>query len=188
MWAPTSGNCFRRDALQLVIDNENLPLLRSCTDSYLLRAVNVVTGSVVIDRPLGVYRLHGTNVFSKHPHLNNVVSYDRLGPSDHNQTGRKMIMDHLIKNANVFVPKMSSPGHFISALKSLDESWPRLPSPVPGCRTYLAGKVVTEASALASALGYFQFVVLLKRLKASPTVIVKAWAKAWTNRKQTKRN
>jgi glycosyltransferase involved in cell wall biosynthesis len=188
MWAPTSGNCFRRDALQLVMDNENLPSLRSCTDSYLLRAVNVVTGSVVIDRPLGVYRLHGMNVFSKHPHLNNVVSYDRLGPADHNQTGRKMIMDHLIKNASFFVPKMPTPGHFITALKSLDDSWPRLPSSVPGCRTYLAGKVVTEASALASALGYFYFIVLLKRVRAAPKVIVKAWAKAWINRKGTKRN
>jgi glycosyltransferase involved in cell wall biosynthesis len=188
MWAPTSGNCFRRDALQLVMNNENLASLRSCADSYLLRAVNVVTGSVVIDRPLGVYRLHGMNVFSKHPHLNNVVSYDRGGPSDRNQPGRKMIMDHLIKNANVFVPKMSSPGHFITALKALDDSWPRLPSSVPGCRTYLAGRIVTEASALASALGYFHFIILLKRLRAAPNVIVKAWATAWANRKQAKRN
>jgi glycosyltransferase involved in cell wall biosynthesis len=188
MWAPTSGNCFRRDALQLVVDNENLASLRSCTDSYLLRAVNVMTGSVVIDRPLGVYRLHGMNVFSQHPHLNGVVSYDRGGPSDHNQTGRKMIMDHLIKNANFFVHKMPSPGHFINALKALDESWPRLPSSVPGCRTYLTGRVVTESSALASALGYFYFIVLLKRLKAAPNVVVRAWAKAWANRKEAKRN
>src|SRR5262245_17591170 len=137
MWAPTSGNCFRRDALQLVMDNENLASLRSCTDSYVLRAVNVVTGSVVIDRPLGVYRLHGMNVFSKHPHLSGIVSYDRGGPSDQNQTGRKMIVDHLIKNARYFVPKMPSPGHFITALNALDNYWQRLPSTVPGCRTYL---------------------------------------------------
>jgi glycosyltransferase involved in cell wall biosynthesis len=186
MWAPTSGNCFRRDALQLVLDNKNLPALRSCTDSYLLRAVNIVTGSAVIDRPLGVYRLHGMNVFSKHPHLNGVVSYDRGGPSDHNQTGRKLIIDHLIKNGAFFVPKMPSPQHYIDALKSVDESWPRLPSPVPGCRTYLAGRVVTEAQALAPALGYFYFIKLLKRLKASPRVIIEAWAKAWLNRKQVK--
>jgi hypothetical protein len=182
MWAPTSGNCFRRDALQLVLDNRNLPALRSCTDSYLLRAVNIVTGSAVIDRPLGVYRLHGMNVFSKHPHLNGVVSYDRGGPSDHNQTGRKLIIDHLINNAAFFVPKMPSPQHYIDALKSVDESWPRLPSSVQGCRTYLAGRVVTEARALAPALGYFYFIKLLKRLKASPHVVIQAWSKAWLNR------
>jgi hypothetical protein len=187
MWAPTSGNCFRRDALQLVLDNKNLPSLRSCTDSYLLRAVNIMTGSAVIDRPLGVYRLHGMNVFSKHPHLNGVVSYDRGGPSDHNQTGRKLIIDLLIKNAAFFVPKMPSPQQYIDALNSVDESWPRLPSSVPGCRTYLAGQVISEAQALGPVLGYFYFILLLKRLKASPHVIIKAWAKAWLNRKTLKR-
>jgi glycosyltransferase involved in cell wall biosynthesis len=185
MWAPTSGNCFRRDALQLLINNEHLATLRTCTDSYLLRAVNVVTGSVVIDRPLGVYRLHGMNVFSKHPHLYGVIGYDRGGPSDHNQTGRKMIIDHLIANAQLFIRKMPSPKNYLDALKALDESWPRLPSSVPGCRSYLAGKVVTEASTLAPALGYFYFAVLLKRLKAAPHVVVKAWTKAWL-RKETK--
>jgi glycosyltransferase involved in cell wall biosynthesis len=188
MWAPTSGNCFRRDALQLVMDNEDLASLRSCTDSYLLRSVNVITGSVVIDRPLGVYRLHGRNVFSKHPHLNGVVSYDRGGPSDHNQTGRKLIIDHLIANAEIFVEKMLSPLSYIRALRALDDSWPPIPSSVRSCRTYLAGRVVTEASALTSALGYFNFIVLLKQLRAAPHVIVKAWAKAWVNRKETKRD
>ncbi|MCI0467602.1 MAG: glycosyltransferase family 2 protein [Beijerinckiaceae bacterium] len=183
MWAPTSGNCFRRDALQLVLNNKELAQLRSCTDAYLLRAVNVVTGSVVIDRPLGIYRLHGMNVFSKHPHLNGVVSYNRSGPSDHNQTGRKLLVDHLVANARLFVAKMPSPLNYLDALKSLDDSWPRLSSPVPGCRTYLAGKVITEAPALASALGYFYFTLLLKRLKAAPHVIIKAWVKAWLNRK-----
>src|SRR6202047_757815 len=69
MWAPTSGNCFRRDALQLFLNIEDLAALRTGTDAYLVRGVNVVTGSVVIDRPLAVYRLHGTNEFSKHPIL-----------------------------------------------------------------------------------------------------------------------
>ena len=55
--------------------------------------------------------------------------------------------------------------------------WPRLPSPVPGCRSYLAGKIVTEASALAPALGLFNFIGWLKRLKVAPHVILKAWLK-----------
>src|SRR5450631_3615923 len=38
-WAPTSGNCFRRDALQLFLNNENLGALRSCTDSFLIRGI-----------------------------------------------------------------------------------------------------------------------------------------------------
>jgi glycosyltransferase involved in cell wall biosynthesis len=175
IWAPTSSNCFRRDALQLFLSEKDLSALRSCTDSYLLRGVNVVTGSVVIDRPLSVYRLHGMNVFSKHPHLNGVLSYDRDNPAD--QLGRKMIIDHLIANAQLFLRKMPSPWHYVNALKAIDDLWPLLPSAVPGCRSYLAGRVVSEASTLAPALGFSEFIRLLARLrfKVAPHVILTTW-------------
>ena len=171
MWAPTSGNCFRRDALQLFLNNKDLPALRSCTDSYLLRGINVVTGSVVIDRPLGIYQLHGVNVFSKRPHLNGILSYDR---DSHNELGRELIIDHLIANAPLFLRKMPSPWHFMDALKAVDGAWPRLPSPVAGCRSYLAGRVVAEAATVAPALGFFHFIYWLKRLKVAPHAILKA--------------
>src|ERR1700724_3529643 len=178
MWAPTSGNCFRRDALQLFLNNEHLAALLIGTDAYLVRGVNVVTGSVVIDRPLAVYRLHGTNEFSKHPHLNGVLSYDRSSPSDPNQLGRKMIIDHLTANAQLFLRKMPSSWHYMNALKAVDDPWPRLPSTVAGCRSYLAGKLVAEAATLAPALGSFYFIVLLVRLMAAPHVILQAWLKS----------
>jgi glycosyltransferase involved in cell wall biosynthesis len=174
MWAPTSGNCFRRDALQLFLNNEHLAPLRTGTDAYLIRGVNVVTGNVVIDRPLGVYRLHGMNEFSKHPHLNGVLNYDRNSPSDPNRLGRKMIIDHLIANARLFLRKIASPWRYMNALKAVDDPWPRLPSTVAGCRSYLAGRVVAEARALAPALGMFNFIVLLARLKVAPPVILRA--------------
>jgi glycosyltransferase involved in cell wall biosynthesis len=175
MWAPTSGNCFRRDALRLFLNNEDLAALCTGTDAYLLRGVNVVTGSVVIDRPLAVYRLHGTNEFSTHPHLKGVLNYDRNSPSDPNQLGRKMIIDHLIANAQLFLRKMPSPGHYMNAVKAVDDAWPRLPSTVVGCRSYLAGKLVAEAATLAPALGFFHFIVLLVQLMAAPRVILRAW-------------
>jgi glycosyltransferase involved in cell wall biosynthesis len=180
MWAPTSGNCFRRDALQLFLNNEHLAALLTGTDAYLVRGVNLVTGSVVIDRPLGVYRLHGMNEFSKHPHLNGVVNYERNSPSDPNQLGRKMVIDHLIANARLFLRKMPSPWRYMNALKAVDDPWPRLPSTVAGCRSYLAGKLVTEARVLAPALGIFYFIVLLVWLKVAPQVILKACLKRTT--------
>ncbi len=177
MWAPTSGNCFRRDALQLFLNNEDLAALRTGTDAYLLRGVSLVTGSVVIDRPLAVYRLHGMNEFSKHPHLNGVLNYERGSPSDPNRLGRELIIDHLIANAQLFLRKMPSPWRYMNALKAVDDPWPRLPSPVAGCRSYLAGKLVAEARALAPALGFFYFIVFLARLKVAPHVILKACLK-----------
>jgi hypothetical protein len=65
----------------------------------------------------------------------------------------------------------------MKALKAMDDEWPRILSTVPGCRSYLAGKLVTEARALAPALGIFYFIVLLVRLKAAPHVILKACLK-----------
>jgi glycosyltransferase involved in cell wall biosynthesis len=177
MWAPTSGNCYRRDALQLFLNNEDLAALRTGADAYLVRGVSLVTGSVVIDRPLAVYRLHGMNEFSKHPHLNGVLNYERNSPSDPNQLGRKMIIDHLIGNAQLFLRKIPSSWHYMSALKVVDDAWPRLPSTVAGCRSYLAGKVVAEAATLAPALGFFKFIVLLTWLKVAPHVILQAWFK-----------
>jgi glycosyltransferase involved in cell wall biosynthesis len=177
MWAPTSGNCFRRDALQLFMNNEHLAALLTGTDAYLVRGVSLLTGSVVIDRPLGVYRLHGMNEFSKHPHLNGVLNYERNSPSDPNRLGREMIIDHLIANAQLFLRKIPSPWPYMNALKAVDDPWPRLPSPVAGCRSYLAGRVVTEAATLAPALGLFNFIVLLARLKVAPHVILKSCLK-----------
>jgi hypothetical protein len=177
MWAPTSGNCFRRDALQLFMNNEHLAALLTGTDAYLVRGVSLLTGSVVIDRPLGVYRLHGMNEFSKHPHLNGVLNYERNSPSDPNRLGRKMIIDHLIGNAQFFLRKIPSSWHYMSALKVVDDAWPRLTSTVAGCRSYLAGKVVAEAATLAPALGFFKFIVLLTWLKVAPHVTLQACLK-----------
>ncbi|MGH6813015.1 MAG: hypothetical protein ACREDM_11970 [Methylocella sp.] len=177
VWALTSGSCFHLDALQLFMNNEALGALRSCTDTYLIRGISVLMGSVLIDRSLAVYGLNGMNVFSKHPHLHCILSYARGGPSDDDQLGRKMVIDHLIANANFFLCKLRSPHHHMNALNALDDAWPRLPSPVPGCHAYLAGKIVMEARALAPALGLSKFIGLLNRLKVAPHVILKACLK-----------
>ena len=174
VWAPTSGNCFRRDALQLFLMKESLRELRSCTDAYLIRGISVLMGSVVIDRSLGIYRLHGMNVFSKHPNLYCMLHYERGGPSDNDLLGRKLVIDHLIANVGLFLHKLESTQAYMRALKALDDTWPRIPSTVGGCRSYLAGKLVSESATLAGELGAFNFVGLLIRLKVAPHVILLA--------------
>lgn len=183
LWAPTSGNCFRRDALQLFTNNESLSRLRSCTDSYLLRGISALMGSVLIDRPLAVYRLHGTNVFSKHPHLHCVLSYDRGGVRDNDQLGRVMIIDHLIGNAKLMLSKLHAPEHFTGALRALDEAWPRLPTNVRGCQSYLGGKLVAEFDMLARELGLSRLVGLAMRLRVAPYVILISCLRVWLRRK-----
>jgi glycosyltransferase involved in cell wall biosynthesis len=173
-WAPTSGNCFRREAAQLFLSNEKLGELRSCTDAYLLRGIGLLMGSAIIDCPLAIYRLHGMNVFSKHPNLYGILSYERGGASDNDLLGRRMVIDHLISEAKLFLRKLESPQQYMQALKVLDRAWPRIPSQVHGCRTYAAGKLVSQSAAVAPELGLLNFILLLLQLRVAPHVILPA--------------
>lgn len=163
-WAPMSGNCFRRDALQLFMNNGSLSERRNCLDAYLIRGVSVLMGSVVLDRPLAAYRLHGKNVFSKHPPLNCVLNYER-GLEDNDQTGRKMVIDHLMAKAEFFLRKLENSQIYMRALKALDRAWPRLPATVRGAGTYVSGKLVAEPARFVRELGFFTYVLLLVRLR-----------------------
>ncbi|MCI0598113.1 MAG: glycosyltransferase family 2 protein, partial [Beijerinckiaceae bacterium] len=103
VWAPTSVNCFRRDALCLFADNPALQDLKTGTDLYFCLGINAVSGSVLIDKPVAVYRLHGGNIYSQRPQLNDVLCYEPGGPGDSNERARAALTDHLVKCANRFV-------------------------------------------------------------------------------------
>lgn len=75
VWSPTSGLCFRREALELMFGYA--PNILGGTDNYLVRGISSLTGSITIDLPLAVYRLHSSNMFTKHPALANLVSFDK---------------------------------------------------------------------------------------------------------------
>jgi glycosyltransferase involved in cell wall biosynthesis len=173
-WSPTSGNCYRRDALLLFLNNENLAHHNRSTDSYLILGISGLTGSVVIDQALAVYRLHGTNLFAQHPNLYCLLNYDRDSHADSKILSRTFLIDHLIANSTLFLQKIYHSSHYIILLKALDEASPRLQSTVAGCRSYLAGKLVSESAKFAREFGLFPFVLLLIRLKVTPHVIL--WA------------
>jgi len=103
VWAPTSGNCFRRDALNLFADNPALQILKTGTDLYFCLGINAVSGSVLIDLPVAVYRLHGGNIYSQRPQLNHVLCYQPGGSGDSNARARAALADHLIAQADRFV-------------------------------------------------------------------------------------
>lgn len=174
VWAPTSGNCFRRDALALFLRNEALAELRSCTDAYLLRAISVLTGSVLIDRALSVYRQHGTNVFLKCPNLNGLMAYDRGVAAENDQKGRRMAVDHLIAGALFFAGKMHSPYYYLRALWTLNGSWPRLPSRISGCRSYVGGEVIDHFAQLSEAVSRWQLALLAICLGTAPWTLASA--------------
>jgi glycosyltransferase involved in cell wall biosynthesis len=183
VWAPTSGNCFRRDALSMFLANDALASLRTCTDAYLISSVTVLTGSVLIDRPLSIYRLHGANTYSKSPHLNGVLSFDKGALTD-NQNGRRLIIDHLIAKADVFARRLYSPVDLLRALKTLNDYWPRLPSRVAGCRSYVGGEVITHFRQLGEAVGLWQLTEFAVPLGIAPWTLARAFATARWFRKR----
>jgi glycosyltransferase involved in cell wall biosynthesis len=72
VWSPTSGNVYRRDALDLVMSARRLPDLRAATDFFCCVGVNGLCGGLLIDRALSVYRIHGENLGTTHAQLHNI--------------------------------------------------------------------------------------------------------------------
>ncbi|MGA7383807.1 MAG: glycosyltransferase family 2 protein [Methylocella sp.] len=103
VWSPTSGNCFRRDALCLFADNPALHNMKTGTDLYFCLGINAVSGSVLIDVPVAVYRLHGGNIFSLRPQLNRVLCYEPGGAGDSNAKAKAALVDHVVAHAHRFV-------------------------------------------------------------------------------------
>ncbi|MDQ6868089.1 MAG: glycosyltransferase [Pseudomonadota bacterium] len=103
VWSPTSGNCFRRDALCLFADNPALHNMKTGTDLYFCLGINAVSGSVLIDNAVAVYRLHGGNIFSQRPQLNHVLCYEPGGAGDSNAKARAALVDHVVARAHRFV-------------------------------------------------------------------------------------
>jgi glycosyltransferase involved in cell wall biosynthesis len=103
VWAPTSANCFRRDALALFADSPALQKLRTGTDLYFCIGINAVSGSALIDKPLAVYRLHGGNIYSQRPQLNRVLCYQPGCTGDSNAEARAVLVDHLVAHAGRFI-------------------------------------------------------------------------------------
>lgn len=123
-WSPTSANCFRREALDLVIHNHRLEELKSCSDIYLLRGVAALSGSALIDRPLAAYRIHATNAFIKRPTIHRIRVFDVDYLAQKSPVAMRLLIDHLINALNDLRKISESENYIVEALVALDSSWP----------------------------------------------------------------
>lgn len=153
VWAPTSGNCFRRDALNLFADNPALQNLRTGTDLYFCLGINAVSGSVLIDVPVAVYRLHGGNVYSQRPQLNHVFCYQPGGSGDSNERARAALADHLIAQADRFVGRGWVWIEFLWLLWWMDCRNPESGGPHWALRSRVAAVLVKNYDLVAPLLG-----------------------------------
>ncbi len=155
VWSPTSGNCFRRDALDLFADNPALRGLRTGTDLYFFLGVNAISGSVLIDDALGVYRMHGGNIFSKRPQLENVLAYQPGCSGDSNAQAKALLVDHLVERAPFFLERGWTDFDYALLLRRLDCPNPDASPTAPrwSARSRLASQVVKRFAFIAPLLG-----------------------------------
>ena len=105
-WSPTSGNCYRRDALDLFIHATQLEKLPRSTDAFLISGISGLTGSVLIDIPLMGYRIHGSNAFMRHPPLNAVLGFDRR--REQSALACSLLLQHIVSNIAIFADRIHS--------------------------------------------------------------------------------
>lgn len=161
VWSPTSGNCFRRDALCLFADNPALQSLTTGTDLYFCLGINAVSGSVLIDAPVAVYRLHGGNIFSQRPQRNHVLCYEPGGAGDSNPKAKAVLIDHLIARANRFVGRGWTRIEFLRLLWKVDCENPGPSAPRWARRSHGAATLVKNYDSIAPLLGRWQVKVWL---------------------------
>lgn len=153
VWSPTSGTCYRRDALRLFADNPGLRTLRTGTDMYFACAIGALCGSAIIDEPVFIYRLHGANVFSRRPQLNHCNGVDIGGIGDQNHQSYLLAVDHLVANARRFCASGPFRAHYAALLMRVDcrdedrnlPRWQR--------RSRAARRIIEHYPSVAAALG-----------------------------------
>ena len=172
-WASMSAFVFRRDALDMVMDNPALRTLASNFDVYVARGVNVITGSAIIDRALTVYRMHRSNVFARHPQLANVFNFERHGRHDHEQHARRVIIDHMFATSDRLLKKLQRQDDFWRSVRLMNDIKPPLRS-ADGRRSYLREKYAAALPSLRNVVPLPLLVYWALTIRMSPLRVLAA--------------
>ena len=173
VWSPTSGNCFRRDALNLFLDNPRLSDLRTQTDLYLTIGISALCGSILIDEPLFGYRLHGGNAFSARPQLNGLLSFDPVRTEENGKLAKTLLIDHLVANLERFVQEQWMRNRFMEMLKRLDIANIDAPRPLWQRRSRLASRLVAHADQIVRWVGAANAADMMRQAKVPSWTIWK---------------
>lgn len=166
IWTPTSGLCYRRDALLQFTDNKNLRYLWTGTDMYFAHGIGGWCGSILVDEPVFIYRLHGANIFSQVAQLHHVLNYEPGGPGDYNDRAKALIIDQLVSHCERFSQNLLFKLHLIALLIGLNgkEAGPDLPRWAK--RSSVAHRLVMHYEHFAARFGHLttQLIMLLCRV------------------------
>ena len=153
IWSPTSGLCYRRDALLLFADNDKLQRLRTGTDLYFAFGCGGLSGSVLIDEPLFAYRIHGGNIFTARAQLDFTLNFTPGGHGDSNSKAQLYLVDHLVGRAARFTPNLLLRLHFLLLLFKVDRADLDPTLPRWARRSRAAQAIARDYDGFAQALG-----------------------------------
>ena len=153
VWSPTSGSCYRRDALLLFADNPALRSLRTGTDMYFGHAIGALCGSALIDEPVFAYRIHGGNIYSQRAQLDRTLCFRPGGHGDSNDEARLAIIDQLVEKAERFAPNIWLKLNLFALLALLDRGERDRTLPRWRRRSRLASCLASNGAELARVLG-----------------------------------
>lgn len=152
VWSPASANCYRRDAVNLLLKEPGLERIRWGTDAYMIRPLSALFGSILIDRPLVRYVIHARNRFVKGAPLNQLHFFDTSATSDDMRTIVRTGFERLMSNAAQDGIQYATPLTFFQALEALTECWPG-PKPDEAPGEYYTRQLLANEGGLTESLG-----------------------------------
>jgi hypothetical protein len=175
-WSPMTANMFRRDALTLFVGYPEFEQMRLSTDIYLCTGVSALCGSLLIDKPLSYYRIHGANAGTYQAQLTNLRTV--RAESELAWRAKQLLIEHLTRNAGPICERLWDPQPLLVALEALEADLAASGSP-----SHLADCLHRHRPALASAVGDAQFAAWGRRVSAPMGAIsTRAERKAWWSR------
>ena len=105
--------------MNLFVDCEGLDMQRWAVDGLLHKGIGALTGSLVIDVPIGVYRIHGDNRFTKHLPLEALRNFDVTGEQTKASGEAAVLLRHLLQHAERFGARVGHPSQFIAVAHDL---------------------------------------------------------------------
>ena len=178
VWSATSGHCYRRDALLLFSDNEALAQLSTGTDMYFAHGIGALCGSVLIDKPLFVYRFHGSNIYSRRAQLNRTICYTPGGAGDSNDRARMLLIDHFVGHPERFAQTLPLKLNFLALLFLLDVGDIDRNQPFWRRRSRTASRLVVHFDKIAAIYGRAGTKLLMALFGVPPRLIWAAGTKS----------
>ncbi|BGE86196.1 MULTISPECIES: glycosyltransferase family 2 protein [Methylosinus] len=160
-WSSMSAMMFRRDALDLVTGAKGFVQLRVGTDCFLAWAVNRLTGSVIMELPMMIYRIHGSNSFAARASLNHM----RPGHAGlvFDYRADQILLDHLIENFRYFHAILDNAEHLRGLCELVDQSAANGEKDRPTLSDLLSG----HFDEIVGALGHAEAALWLKKSKGA---------------------